>query len=246
MPFLGMMRVRNEERWIERAIKSLLPVCESIYVMDDNSTDRTKEITRSLGCVCLLSPFPALPHRNSPLGALDEARDKTWLLDAITSLIPKNQIGPTSPYWVLYMDGDEELVGQDTGKLLSTLSNKSAHVAHYCVQILYLWDGERTVRTDAHYLKCYRPSLFRVIQRGMTYRNMSGKIHSTGVPVEIGYSPRLHEPEPVRLLHYGYMLKEDRERHFEHYMKVDPRQEEFYWRECFGPVTTAPLESVLR
>jgi glycosyltransferase involved in cell wall biosynthesis len=227
------MRVRNEARWMERAVKSILPVCDKIWVLDNHSEDNTWRIAAGLGCHVLESPF----------SDLDEARDNTWLLDAAMSGIPNVRVGPLSDQWFLHIDGDEELLGIDRGKLGDDMLWGTA--PNWSVQIMYLWGDEGTVRVDAHYGRCYRPSLFRAVRRGMTYHNLSGKIHSTGVPKEIGYTPRLHEPEPVRLLHYGYMEAETRERKFEWYMSVDPKQEEFYRRECFGPVTTAPLSSIL-
>jgi hypothetical protein len=179
----------------------------------------------------------------SPFVNLDEARDNTWLLDAAMSTISQVSIGPLSCYWFLHMDGDEELVEQDRGKLGDDMLWGTP--PNWSVQILYLWGDEGTVRVDGHYGKCYRPSIFRAVSPSMTYKNLSGKIHSTGVPQEIGYTPRLHEPEPVRLLHYGYMEKELREKKFDWYMGIDPAQEDFYRRECFGPATTVPLSSIL-
>lgn len=236
MAFTGMMCVRDEEKWISRAIQSLTPVCDRVYVLDDHSIDRTVEIA---------SRIPAVTLLHSPFTDRDEARDKTLLLNEIVDGESQSvKVGTKSPDWVIYIDGDEELASQDRDKLLSTLTHG---VNDYCAQVLYLWDDEQTVRVDSHYLRVFRPTIFRLIQRGMIYQNHSGKIHSTGVPREIGYSSRrVHEPEPVRLLHYGYMEKAVREEKFERYMKIDPVQEAFYIRECFGPVKTAALSSILR
>lgn len=233
MPLTGLMRVKNEARWIERSIKSIQPVCSKVWVLDNHSTDDTWRIAAQLGCNVLESPF----------SDLDEARDNTWLMNQAMMDMGDTHTGSCSTHWFLRIDGDEVLVEKDRDKLLDTLTHK---VTSYSVQILYLWDSESAVRVDGHYAKCYRPSLFRAIRHGMTYKNLSGKIHSTGVPQEIGYQPRVHDPEPVRLLHYGYIDKEIRQRKFDWYMSVDPVQEDFYRRECFGPATLAPLSSILR
>lgn len=238
MPLTGLMRVKNEERWLERAIKSLLPVCDRVYVFDDHSTDQTQEIVQTYG-VLVPSPFPE--------GELDEARDNTYLLQvAMNYRVPESQTGPQSPHWFLHMDGDEELVVTSHDTVKSTVDSPCSNsILEWCVQILYLWNDPFTVRVDGHYSHCYRPSLFRAPHHGMTYKNHSGKIHSTGVPQEVGYDQRVHEP-PVRLLHYGYMDKVDRLKKFDHYMKVDPVQKDFYTRECLGPAVTTPLASILR
>lgn len=236
MPLTGLLRVKNESKYLGRAVKSIKPICERVYVMDDHSTDNTRDIAYDLGCVVLRSPFP--------VNDLDEARDNTWLLDAALARVYPSECGPLSSIWFLHMDGDEELVERDRVKLNDDMFWGTPQ--QYCVQILYLWGDEQTVRVDAHYSKCYKPALFRAVSHGMTYQNHSGKIHSTGVPREIGYSPRLHDPEPVRLLHYGYMDSDVRQKKFEWYMSVDSKQEEFYRRECFGPAETVPLSSILK
>ncbi|MDH4347155.1 MAG: hypothetical protein OEW31_12550, partial [Thermoleophilia bacterium] len=40
--------VRNEDVFIERAIRNVAAVCDKIHVVDQESTDRTGEILRSL------------------------------------------------------------------------------------------------------------------------------------------------------------------------------------------------------
>ena len=41
---IGIMRVKNEARWIDRVLASILPLCERVLVMDDGSTDGTDEL----------------------------------------------------------------------------------------------------------------------------------------------------------------------------------------------------------
>jgi len=236
MPVYGMLRVRNEEKYLERCLQSIFPVCDRVFVMDDHSTDRTEEIIRSYDkCWPFLSPF--IP------GDLNEARDKTWLLNTITGQVPTTEIGPRSHHWVFQIDGDEELVEADREKF----SHFGCALDHWSVQIIYLWDSPNAVRWDGHYAKCYRPSIFRLIRPDMEYRNHSGGLHPTGVPVtHISCEPRLHEPEPIRLLHYGYLDRAERERKYEWYVARDQAQAPFYRTECFGPATLTPLTTVLR
>ncbi len=240
MPVLGMMRVKNESRWLPRVLASLLPVCDYTYVLDDHSTDDTPTILKSsLGTIYIPSPFPA--------DTSDEARDRTYLLSRLVREGTHNhgvKVGDDSPYWILSVDGDEELAEADREKLTRP-QPKSA--VSYSAQILYLWDDPDTVRIDGHYSMCLRPSFFRLIETDMQYKNHSGPIHTTGVPQRIGYSAcRTHYPVPFRLLHYGYMERDDRMEKYDYYMRIDPAQKEFYQRECFGPATTAPLSSLLK
>lgn len=238
MPIHGMLRVKNEERFLQRCLDSIIQVCDGgIYLMDDHSTDTTPYIASGFGCKVFDSPFHA--------DELNEARDKTWLLERICEDVPEPSFGAQSPHWVFGIDGDEELVVEDQAKFRpSELGNV---VDHWSVQILYLWDSPNAVRWDGMYAKCYRPSIFRLLDRGMKFNNHSGNLHPSSVPTShISCDPRVHEPEPIRLLHYGYLDKRDREKKFDWYMARDGVQEDFYRRECFGPATLKPLSDVLR
>ena len=90
---IGLMRVKNEARWIKRGVESILPVCDQVLIMDDHSTDGTREICASLPKVkAFLSPFAP--------GDLNETRDKNYLL---------NQSRLFGSDWILMIDGDEML-----------------------------------------------------------------------------------------------------------------------------------------
>lgn len=235
MPVYGMLRCKNEERYLARCLESIIPVCDRVFVMDDHSTDSTCDIILDHErCIYHASPFPS--------NDLNEARDKTWLLKQITATIPTPEIGPGSPHWVFSIDADEELVETDRYKF----SQFGSALDHWSVQILYLWDSPNSVRWDGHYAACYRPSIFRLIRPDMKYQNHSGQLHPSSVPVShISCEPRLHEPEPIRLLHYGYQDVVDRLQKYEWYLARDRAQEPFYRTECFGPATLMPLATVL-
>ncbi len=230
--FFGMMRVKNEERWIERALKPLIEVCDEVFVFDDHSTDRTAEIVNSTeSCIYIPSPFP--PE------ALNEARDKTYLLKQITDWAPNTL--KNASHWVICVDGDEEIVAQDLHKF--TQSPAMGQVS-YSFQILTLYDSPDQIRVDPPYKEMYRPSMFRLISPGMKFMSHAkhgGGFHCSNVPADIGFTVYRHHPEPVRLKHYGYMEKENRERKYEFYKRNDPGYEAWYRNECFGKPVLARL-----
>ncbi len=221
--FFGMMRVKNEERWLERSLSSLIKVCDTIFVLDDHSTDATSDIIKSLRqCVYLKSPF----------NHLDESRDKTWLLGHITDTRHEKEFHKHSPHWVICIDGDEEICDVDVPKILETTGNVS-----YSFQILQLHDSPGERRVDGAYEMLLRPSMFRIIKPGMIFKSGAqhgGGFHCGNVPADIGFGVTVHQPEPVRVKHYGYMRKEDRERKYKWYVERDPGHEDWYRRECFG------------
>jgi glycosyltransferase involved in cell wall biosynthesis len=196
---VGMMRIKNEARWIRAVLESALKVCERVYVMDDHSTDGTFDLCQLDDRVRVYS---------STFSGLDEARDKNWMLEVI-------RLG-TKAEWVLAIDGDELLM--DHAALVAT--TESARADCYALRVLYLWDRKDQVRTDGVYGRFWRPSLFRLGTSGsfQTTRN-GGNFHCGNVPRELLKNASRSE---VRLLHFGYMHASDRRRKFAWYNQHDP------------------------
>lgn len=211
---LGMLRVKNESRWIERVLQAMLPVCDSIHLLDDHSTDDTPRIAEQLGVTVYRSPFEGL----------DEQRDKQWLMERIYDSIPDidqhfTRGNQRSPYWALCLDGDEELVG-NAGELLHEAA--SSGVTHaYSLRILYAWDSPEQVRVDGVYANFRRPSLFRLMNRSFSFQTTpwGGNLHCSSIPQEMiaGFKPC-----EAALLHYGYLDAELRKRKYDWYNQVDP------------------------
>ena len=59
---IGLLRIKNEARWIAHVVQSIQPVCGRILIFDDHSTDGTPEICESRGCRVFRSPFLADPN----------------------------------------------------------------------------------------------------------------------------------------------------------------------------------------
>ena len=81
----GVIITFNEERNIERCIKSMIQICDEILVIDSGSKDKTTEIANSLGARTIYNPF--LGHIEQKNYAIDQAKYK----------------------YVLSLDADEEL-----------------------------------------------------------------------------------------------------------------------------------------
>ncbi len=56
MKVIALIPTKNEEQGIGKVIKELKPCVDEIYIVDCNSTDRTREITRKLGAKIILEP----------------------------------------------------------------------------------------------------------------------------------------------------------------------------------------------
>jgi O-antigen biosynthesis protein len=199
---IGLLRVKDEARWIERVVRSIQPVCEEILVLDDHSTDETPAICESLACTVYRSEF----------AGIDETRDKDWLLAKAWELGAK--VGD----WCVMIDGDEVLHPNDV-RAVSAAVESAAVCCSF--RIVYLWDREDQVRVDRWYSDFRRPSLFRLTGPGLTFRRtqFGGSFHCSSAPAQL-----LNRIVPIqaRLLHYGYLHREDRIRKYHWYNRVDP------------------------
>src|SRR5438477_75423 len=98
---VGMMRIRNESRWIERVIAAQLPVVEQLFILDDNSDDNT---------IALCEQFSRVTLFRSPFTGTEETRDKNWLLAQVETVVHAGD-------WILAIDGDEEIAEGDCAKI---------------------------------------------------------------------------------------------------------------------------------
>jgi glycosyltransferase involved in cell wall biosynthesis len=222
----GLLRVRNEARWIRAAVRSIMPVCSSVIVMDDHSEDDTAAIAAAEGATVLRSPFDDL----------NEARDKTWLVQ---------QASRSGAQWIVMIDGDEELVHADQEVLIGNI--RSGQADAYALKILYLWDRPDQWRTDGVYGRFRRPSVFRVGPRFHFWASGSGQtanFHCSSVPQRYIGKAKASE---ARLLHYGYMHREDRLRKFEWYNRHDPgnAREDRYRHVVQGDIASVPADAKL-
>jgi glycosyltransferase involved in cell wall biosynthesis len=196
----GMLRIRNEARWIERVLKSIIPLCERVVILDDHSTDNTTEICRS---------FPEVSLFPSPFKGLDEVRDKNYLL---------HKVADVRPQWVLHIDGDEEL--EPNGQEIIRRTVEAAEHQFYRLPVIYLWDSPDQMRVDGVYGNYKRASLFRPVNGSRFESPGKAGFHCGNVPAPIVGAAGICK---ARLLHYGYLNRSDRVKKYEWYNETDPK-----------------------
>lgn len=226
MTIFGMLRIRNESRWIVSVVQSIMALCERVFIFDDHSSDGTPELCEQLDerCTVIRSPFPDVT---------DETRDKTYLLQRVMGCVSDINLrgDERSPFWALAIDGDEVLHERGFDVIRAALPNATAHA--FSLPIWFLWDSDmslfdrqhyRKIRTDGVYGRFNRPSIFRLFNSAFQYQSTpwGGNFHCSQIPQELlGHAlraPVLDAP----LWHMGYVNKEDRIRKFQWYSKVDP------------------------
>jgi glycosyltransferase involved in cell wall biosynthesis len=219
--FVAMLRIRNEARWIEEVIESLLPLCARIFILDDHSTDETASICARYESV---EVFP------SPFTGLNEARDKNWLFDQVMERC--------KPTWILCIDGDEVL-SPGSAEVIRE-KTRAAECDAFSFKIVFLWNDRHTARVDRIYDHFWRPSMFRPFHPDPNkpdHAKIAGDLRWLTTPfgrVVNGETPNLHcssvpqrylagqqRCEGVSLLHYGYMDRADRVRKLDYYTGID-------------------------
>lgn len=222
----GLLRVKNEARWIERVIDALMPVTDRVLILDDHSTDGTPDICERIHCEVFRSEFTDI----------HEARDKDFLLSKAWEL--GAQVGD----YCVMVDGDEALHEADRPAVTEAMRQGFCCCS---MHVVYLWDREDQVRVDRWYREFRRPSLFRLTSRNLTFRRtqFGGNFHCSSAPAQLLQSIT---PIAARLLHFGYLHREDRIRKYEFYNRVDPANalEDGYRHMVIGDLF--PADSVFR
>lgn len=191
MRILGLMRVRNEARWLEACLRAQ-HFCDHIVILDDNSTDETAAIcTEFNGMVSHVRK--AWDH------GYEEGLDR----ECLASIAKYHE-----PEWICSMDGDEVLLEDTWTRVEPLLDNPDVNVID--VLNLHLWDNPYQVRVDGAWRYQYRQRFWRFKQGPLTYT----KDHCS-IPNEITERPFTRAG--VRMLHYGNMLEIDRKRRYERY-----------------------------
>lgn len=220
MKVIGVLRVRNEARWIEKCVSSILPLCDLVIVMDDHSDDDTLYRCQSMSKVNAFE---------SQFYGLNEARDKNHLLSIAEA---------QKPDWIIAIDGDEML----DPRCLETLNNEIQFTSTspcLSLRIRYLWDRDDQVRTDGVYGDFHRESVFRP-NASRFYGDGSGaNFHCGNVPAAIRQKRTVMSN--VSLLHLGYLHREDRIRKYHFYNQNDPQnsREDEYKHVVVGDVFPA-------
>lgn len=215
MPLIGLMRVRNEARWIERVVRAITPICEHVLILDDKSDDGTPDICESI---------PGVTVFRSTTSTCDESLDKDTLLSKAYDLLEdKDKKGnPESPWFGLLVDGDEELMAEDQQTVVD-LTKSGGDAFHF--RIPYLWNDENTIRVDGVYSRMAnvgRPSMFRLMNDKFRFQRTrfgnGQNFHCSSVPQEMLHCAR---PSTARLKHWGYIYAEDRIRKYHWYRDKD-------------------------
>lgn len=203
-----MYRVKNEERWIEKSIKSILDFSSEIVILDDGSTDNTAEICSSFDKV--------VDIHNQSNAKLDEVRDKNFLLKMALQ---------RKPDIIMAIDGDEILMPNAKNILFEELNVLYHDSKVFEFEFLFLWDKPNQIRVDGIFGHYWQKRLFRL--KGQPARLQfketpyPGNLHCGSLPTN---TLGMEEPirSSVKFLHCASLDKDLRQKKYEWYNKIDP------------------------
>jgi len=226
MTVVGMVRVRNGALHIINCLQSMLRVCDSVVVMDDHSSDRTPELLDKSRTEWFKSPFQGL----------NEARDRQALFYAAIK-------GEAD--WVLAMDADEVLL--DPEQLRHCM--ESGYSYALAMRIITLWDRPDQIRVDGVYGDLWRPYAFRPSASNGIWVQQSPEgpnLHCGSVPTDLLHIANRCD---ARVLHYGYMLRDDRLAKYKWYLDHDTQNlanEDYYRHAVQGDLPEFPAHEIYK
>lgn len=191
MKMLGLMRVKNEARWLEASLRSQW-FCDHIIILDDNSTDETEAVCAEFDGSVTRIPKPYEKFH-------DEGADREFLAA---------EAAKYNPEWICSLSGDEVLFEDTWDLILPFLDIPTTYVID--VLNLHLWNDKYTVRTDGNWKDQYRQSFWRFKPGKLTYQP-----DHCSLPDQITERPFTRCG--ARALHYGNLDPVNRMRRYKLY-----------------------------
>jgi len=203
---VAMYRVKNAAAYFEESLNSVAPLVDEIIVLDDGSQDGTYEIARNH------SKVVKLEHQKL---SLNEARDRDQLL---------HWAQERNPDWILVIDGDEVLSDGWTEKNFQRLIHPiNPMIQAYIFRYSTFWNFKDYTRGDNVWKGMQNIRLFRNLPETHIISDHPVGFHCNSTP-PIPPENVFFAPVSMRIKHYGYLDKEDRERKFKWYETVDTQK----------------------
>mgnify|MGYP005628211829 FL=1 len=205
---MGVYWIKNEARFIEKSLKSVMEICSEIIVMDNNSTDDTVEICSGFDKVTEIIKRKDLP--------LDEVRDKNIIYEHARK---------SDPDFILAVDGDEIFMPNASEILFEELSTIHPNSDVLEFQFLTLWDNVNTIRTDGIFGYYWQKRLLRMKNQPYSLlfveNDNPGNIHCGSIPPSsVGFDNQAKSN--VKIFHLASLDDEVRQRKYGFYTKTDP------------------------
>jgi len=206
------IRIKNEERWLQKVFDSLKGISSEIIILDGASIDKSLEICEKCKEVVQIIHQEDL--------TLDEKRDKNQLLEAAKK---------RNPDFIFSLDGDQ-VISTETKHLFLKEIRNNPEINVFQHQELFIWNKFDLVRYDGIYQNLWHNHLVRIKNQPdfLKYggNEHPGNLHLGYVPQNaIGYDNPFKSR--VKILHYGHFDNAIRKKKFDFYTTIDPTNTRF-------------------
>jgi 2-polyprenyl-3-methyl-5-hydroxy-6-metoxy-1,4-benzoquinol methylase len=208
---ISLLRIKNEENWLQEVFESIEKFSSEIIVLDGGSTDKSLNICKNFEKVRIF-------HQQESI--LDEVRDKNFLLD---------EAKKSNPDFIFMLDGDEILSPNAEKTILSEI-NDNPDVDIFEFQSLFIWDNPHQYRVDGIFENTWQKRLLKI-------KSQSPDLHFQNSPypfnLHLGHCPQNaigwnnSLKSRLKILHYGYYTDELRQEKYLKYNKLDPNNVSF-------------------
>lgn len=213
------MIVKNEaSRYLRPVLESAKEYITDAVIIDDGSTDDSVAV-----CEEVLKDIPLKLVRNEQSKFAKEysLRKQQW-----------EETVKTNPEWILILDSDE--IFEDSFKDQVKHMVADDKVNSYLFRLYDFWDSDH-YRDDQYWSAHYHfyPFLVRY-NEALSYSFQQKDQHCGRFPIEV-YAYSNQVVSPLRLKHYGWSKKEDREAKYKRYQQLDP-EARFGWKEQYDSI----------
>jgi len=209
---IAVYRVRADEKYLEKSLKKVSEFADKIVLLVDirhlslaetwiNKMEELKVKYSKIQTIAYIYP-------NEPFNERAE-RNLALKLGFDIADIEKD--------WMISIDGDEipELTREDVERLMKP---PNPHIKAYGFTWYNFWDSEEYFRIDDVWGNIKGARMFKIEPHQWIIRGTEQGLHCGNIPeIPNGYQ-RLTS---FRILHYGYISREDRERKFNWYREID-------------------------
>jgi len=200
----AMMLVRNEaNRYLEEVLDDLNQYVDAFVIVDDASTDNTREIISSYDKVEKLIMMPEHGFHNEI-----ELRKLCW-----------NETVATGTDWILALDADEIFENRMKTEIDSLLNRED--VDAWAFRLYDFWGSKEYYRDDHLWCAHKHYGIFLVRNKpDVVPKWRETPVHCGRIPMNVWETHRVANSD-IRLKHYGWANADEHLAKYERYMKAD-------------------------
>lgn len=196
---VGMIRVKDGERYIRKPLEQMQRICDNIVVFNDHSTDSTVNICKEFSKVKII---------DSQFDTFSEIRDRNFIL---------NEAKKFNSRWLTTLDCDEVFEDKIYDNIESMINVEDPQVLTYLNPMEHLWDSDKQWRQDGLWGSFLQERLFKNLPNQQIKSTEDGSTLSGCVPNTPMFNKRINL---TRLLHYGNRDADVRQRKYDFYSKL--------------------------